>query len=305
MRFDKLDLNLLVALDTLIERCNVSRAAQDLCLSQSAMSGALNRLREYFDDELLVQSGRKMLLTPRAKELSKPVREALIFVRRNITTLPRFDPTISERCFKIIASDYAHQVLVAELLRQTAREAPRITFKIESPDFSTVERFERGEFDLMIAVDSPFLETQVKHPQMTLFEDEEVVICCSENEVCRDGITAEEFSQLGHVVVNFGPTRSPAVAEAIYERERIERNVEVVLPSFSHLPAAVVGTQRLATMHRRQAIYFAKLLPIKILPMPLPMPKVREIAIWHKSYSNDPGLIWLRERIMTVREGIA
>ena len=73
MRFDRLDLNLLFALDTLIERCNVSLAAKDLCLSQSAMSGALNRLRDYFEDDLLVQSGRKMLLTPKAMELAHRV----------------------------------------------------------------------------------------------------------------------------------------------------------------------------------------------------------------------------------------
>ena len=93
MRFKGLDLNLLVALDVLLTERNVSRAADKLCLSQSATSGALARLREYFDDELLVQVGRKMVCTPRAQMLEGKVRAALLQIDGTIIQPPEFDPT--------------------------------------------------------------------------------------------------------------------------------------------------------------------------------------------------------------------
>ncbi|MGD4540209.1 LysR family transcriptional regulator, partial [Xanthomonas citri pv. citri] len=106
MRFERLDLNLLVALDVLIAERSVSAAAKRLHLSQPAVSGALNRLREFFRDDLLVQVGRQMVLTPKADELADPVRDALLLIRTRITQPAGFDPATAEREFTIVASDY-------------------------------------------------------------------------------------------------------------------------------------------------------------------------------------------------------
>ena len=106
MRFQGLDLNLLVTLDRLLKERNVSRAAQKLCLSQSATSDALARLREYFGDELLVLLGRQMVLTPRAVELAAAVRNVLMQVEGRIIKRPQFDPTIARREIRIVASDF-------------------------------------------------------------------------------------------------------------------------------------------------------------------------------------------------------
>src|ERR1700682_3675066 len=104
MRFDRLDLNLPVALDALVEDRSVSGAARRLHLSQPAVTGALQRLREFFDDELLVQHGRRMLLTPKAEELIAPVRRALLQIRSEITRPTGFDPMTVQRHFVIVAS---------------------------------------------------------------------------------------------------------------------------------------------------------------------------------------------------------
>ncbi|GGB94631.1 nodulation protein D 1 [Novosphingobium endophyticum] len=302
MRFDKLDLNLLVAFDALIERRSVSVAANDLCLSQSAMSGALNRLREYFEDDLLVQSGRSMLPTPRAIELAKPVREALLFVRGNITTPQQFDAATSERCFSVVGSDYAQQILLAEAIGEIANEAPSITFKITNPDKACVDRFNRGEIDIFITIESSSLGLFDTHPRSLLFEDEEVAICWDGNETCRHGVTLEAFNNLGHVTVNFGPDRVPAVSEMIFEDKGIARKIEVTVPTFSCLPGALLGTQRIATMHRRHANFFARHMPIKVFPLPFEMPKVREMMVWHASHNNDAGLKWLRGKFQSIAD---
>lgn len=113
MRFNHLDLNLLVALDVLLEEQNITRAAERLHMTQSATSGVLARLRTYFEDELLVQVGRKMQPTPYATELAKPVREVLLTIQSSITAKPVFDPATSKRHFRLVTSDYLISVLFA------------------------------------------------------------------------------------------------------------------------------------------------------------------------------------------------
>jgi DNA-binding transcriptional LysR family regulator len=113
MRFGRLDLNLLVALDALLTEKSVSLAADRLCLSQSATSSALGRLRDYFGDELLVVRGRQMVLTARAESLVEPVRAVLEQVRSTIAVAPQFDPATADRQIRIMASDYSTEVLLA------------------------------------------------------------------------------------------------------------------------------------------------------------------------------------------------
>ena len=96
MRFRNLDLNLLVALDCLIRSQNVSRAAHEMHLSQSAMSNALGRLRFYFDDPLLIQVGRKMELSPLAQTLAEPLRDIMVRIETAVESTPSFDPTKAE-----------------------------------------------------------------------------------------------------------------------------------------------------------------------------------------------------------------
>src|SRR5579883_2295229 len=116
MHFRNLDLNLLVALDALLAERNITQAGKRLHLTQSAMSGALARLREYFGDELLAQVGRKMVPTPLGKSLTEPVRNALHNIQATIATKTRFDPATSKRHFKFMMSDYVATVLMSAAL---------------------------------------------------------------------------------------------------------------------------------------------------------------------------------------------
>lgn len=118
MRFNHLDLNLLVALDVLLEEQNITRAAERLHMTQSATSGVLGRLRLYFEDELLAQVGRKMQPTPYARELAAPVREILLTIQSSITAKPVFDPATSKRHFRLITSDYLISVLFARVIQK-------------------------------------------------------------------------------------------------------------------------------------------------------------------------------------------
>lgn len=289
MRFERLDLNLLVALDALIEDRSVSTAARRLFLSQPALSGALNRLREYFDDDLLVQSGRNMVLTAKAEALRAPVREALMLIRARITTPALFDPATSERQFTLAASDYAFDVVVAETMQRAAMLAPGVSFEMVLPDRLATERLERGEIDLFITISTHMMEG---HPTRPLWGDEHAVVCWS-GSAHRDGLSADAFLKAQHVVAYFGPERIPAFTETFFTQQGLDRDIAVRLPFFSALPHAIIGTERLATIYRRHAEFFARALPITIHKPPIALPDVVEAVQWHRSRDKDAGLRWL------------
>lgn len=293
MRFERLDLNLLVALDVLIEDKSVSSAARRLFLSQPAISGALNRLREYFGDELLVPHGRSMILTPKAEELRDPVREALMLIRTRITTPLAFDPASNVRRFVIMASDYAFNVLLADVIAEVAVLAPGLSFDLVPTSKRAAEQLERGDIDLFITISTYMIEG---HPHLPLWRDEHCVIAWSEGRYGA-ALSAEDFLTAAHVVAYFGSDRQPAFTESHFGQQGINRRIDVRLPTFAILPQAIVGTDRVATMYRRQAEYFARSLPLMIHPPPLPLPDVTEAVQWHKVRDRDDGLGWLVDRL--------
>lgn len=289
MRFDRLDLNLLVAFDALIEERSVSVAAKRLFLSQPALSGALNKLREFFGDELLVVSGRQMIPTPRAEELRGPVREALMLIRSRITTPKRFDPATAERHFAIVASDYAFNVFLSDAIVEASKVAPNVSFELISTGRAALDRLERGEIDLLITIGEFLLDT---HPRLPLFEDDHAVVCWSGSKHA-NGITEESFFDAGHVVAMFGLEQHPAFTETYFAQQGHNRKIELRLPSFAALTQAVIGTDRLATMYRRHAEYFAAFLPVTVHAPPIGMPRICENAQWHSARGGDEGLQWL------------
>jgi LysR family transcriptional regulator, nod-box dependent transcriptional activator len=290
MRFERLDLNLLVALDALIEDRSVSIAAKRLHLSQPALSGALNRLREFFKDDLLVPLGRQMILTPKAEELRGPVRETLMLIRAKITTPGTFDPRTAKRHFTIIASDFVYNVLLIDVFAEAAARAPGIAFDVLATGKRGGEMMDRGEADLMITI--PGYQND-EHPRVSLFEDEHSIIAWREGRY-GEHLTEEDFFAAQHAVVLFGRDRHPAFSETYFERQGVKRNIQLRVPTFAALPAAVIGTDRIATMYSRHAAWFAQFMPITVHQPPISMPNVIEEMQWHSLKSSDPGLQWLR-----------
>src|SRR5580658_4117480 len=118
MRYNKLDLNLLVALRAILRERNVTKAGQSVHITQSAMSGILGRLRDFFDDPLIVPVGRKMELTPLAQSLLDPVSDLLLRIDATITARPEFVPATTRRHFSLVASDYVISVLLIDLIQR-------------------------------------------------------------------------------------------------------------------------------------------------------------------------------------------
>jgi DNA-binding transcriptional LysR family regulator len=287
-----LDLNLFVALDALFAEMSVSRAGERLHLSQSATSGALARLRRVFHDPLLVPVGRKMTLTPLAKELVEPVRDLLLQAEAIRNHDPAFHPAASTRKFRMMMSDYVETVVMTEVLPRIEKLAPRVTMELISNVEGGSEALDRGEIDLAI---TPAGYLSAAHPSERLFEDEFTCLVWSGNTQVGSSISLKTYLSLGHVVVRFGKRQQmPTFDEWFVERFGRERRIEVVTTAFNLVPQLLIGTSRIATLHRGLAMFYARYLPLKLVAPPVEIPRLEEHVQWHKSRDGDPGIVWLR-----------
>jgi DNA-binding transcriptional LysR family regulator len=293
MHFHKLDLNLLVAFDTLLEERSVSRAADRLNLSQSAMSSSLSRLRDYFGDELLIQVGRRMEPTALALSLAPSIREILQRIRVTIQTRPSFDPATAQRRFRIMTSDYLVEVLLGDVIRELESSAPGMQLQILPSNEFSFAQFLKGDIDLVII---PEGHTLAEHPRSLLFEDTFSCVVWKGNTSVQDSLTMDQWLAMSQVVVHFGRDQLTLIEQWFASQNTIdsaERRIDIIVPSFGVVPHLIVGTQRVATMHTRHARLYEKLLPIRVLP-PLPgFPVLREMMQWHKHLDTDPAIRWL------------
>ena len=302
MRFRGLDLNLLVALDALLTEQNVSAAARKVFLSQSAMSGALARLRSHFQDELLVPLGRRMVLTAAAEGLRGPLHQLMLQIEATVGAGMRFDPALSRRGFVIHASDYITEVVFSQVVRLLALEAPNVVLEIVPPLGVPAASLETGEVDLLI---TPEAYVSREHPAELLYEEQHVVVGWSGNERLAAPLTAEQFFGLGHVVVRFAPFRAESFADSEIAKLGGERRIELIAPSFSSVPKLLVGTQRVSVMHRRLAAIHEQFLPLAVQPLPFRLGALREMIQFHHVRSGDAGVQWLKGKIQAVASAIA
>lgn len=290
MHFNKLDLNLLVALDALLTELSISRAAERLHMSQPAMSNALARLRAYFDDPLLVQVGRKMEATPRAEALRDAVRDVLVRVDTTITTQPRFDAAQSDREFTLLVSDFTLSVIGSHLVSLAAQQSSTVRFHFHSQVETPQRALERGEADMLVI---PSGYCSPDHPTETLFEEEFSCVVWSESRWARQGaLSFDDYTAAGHVVMQ--PPGGMTFESWFMQRYGVSRRVEVTSFSFATAPSLIVGTERIATVHTRLARLAACQHPLTLLPPPMPMSRMVQSIQWHKYRTQDPGLIWLR-----------
>jgi LysR family nod box-dependent transcriptional activator len=294
-RLHNLDLNLLVKLHALLDERSVSKAASRVFLSQPAMSEALARLREHFKDELLVKVGKTMAPTALAESLMPRVRDVLKQIQAITALTAEFNPGTCTRQIRIMASDYAVNVLLAKVITRVWQLAPNIRIEVLPLTSHFQEEMERGRLDLLIVPDI-YIADDV-HSEL-LFEDEIVCVVWSEGNMARKEMTMDQYLRAGHICVNLGEWRVPTY-EAWYLKRvgEKERKIEVAVPRFGMALKFVPGTNRIATVHRRHAQMVARRYSLRILQPPFAIPPFREHILWPKHLDHDPALIWFRSQV--------
>jgi LysR family nod box-dependent transcriptional activator len=291
MHFRGLDLNLLVSLDVLLRERSITRAGERLGLSQPATSGALSRLRDYFNDPLLVQVGRQLMLTPLAERLAGPVAEVLQQIQATVATKAVFDATKSERRFSVMASDYVCTVFMPDVLARVEQHAPKVTLQLRQLSPTWHDELSRGDVDFVI-IPEPF--AQQAHPRAPLFEDGFSCVTWSGNRSIGTTLTLDQYMSLGHVAVTLTGVHEPSFDEWFLKRGGHARRVEIIAPTYASVPSLVVGTQRLATIWSRLASDAVRHLPLRQLPLPIEIPALHEVLQWPAHRDTDPGCQWLK-----------
>ncbi len=305
MNIQRVDLNLLVYLDVLLRERNVTQAANQLNLSQPAMSNGLRRLREVFNDPLLVRTSDGMTPTERALELEPLVRDILGKVDQALQPTADFDPANAERVFRIMASDYAESTLLPALLAKLRKDAPGISLDIMTPSDVSFLDVERGKVDLVI---NRFDSMPQSFHQNTVWTDSFSCLLSADNPLLKDftlenylkarhvwvsktgmgvgvGVNPEDVQRLGWVdnaLAKLGKKRHITVFTRHYQAAMIlaERNdLVVTLPTLA------------AQLQHNNPRLVIKTPPLEIPPLELKL-------AWSPLLQHNPANRWLRQLIV-------
>lgn len=306
MRFKGLNLNLLVALLALLEERSVSRAANRVYLSQSAMSGVLSRLREHYNDPLLMPSGRGLALSPFAESLIEPLRTVIDEIETVVRATAGFDPGTSQRRFTLVTSDYMIQTLLPFAMALICERAPGVSLEVAMPAGNMDANLNRGDIDLII---TPFSFISASSNSELFCEEDMVAVVSANNQLVGADLDLETFRSLRRVV-----TRFPSSSDRLFDNQRLsfaeynlrlahcDAPVAAVVPTFSASFAALVGTNNVVIVHRRLAQAAARWGTFRVFELPIEMPTLNEFAYYHPLRSQDAGLQWF---LSTLREALA
>lgn len=293
MRFKGLDLNLLQALDVMIDKGSVTRAAELLHVSQPAISAALARLRLHFDDPLLVQHGKQMIPTPFALQLQPGLKAVLSEIDALVSTPARFEPARSKRAFRVMASDFLLISVLGDLLPLIEKIAPGVQLTVIPPNDMAVQMLDAGEIDLLI---TPRNYVSDHHPVTPLFAERHVVAGCIQNPLVARQPDLEDLASARFISVQIGRKVNTSFANHELSQLGITINSALTTTTFAAVPQLLVGTSNLAILHESLARKAARYLPIRYWPLPVEIPTMEEVIQCHRARAQDPGLVWLMDQ---------
>lgn len=294
MNLNSLDLNLLTALDALLRDANVSRAALRMGLSQPAASHALQRLRDIFGDPLLVRTGARMELTPRAQALRAPLAQALDQVR-GLFVPDDFDAARSERQFRLMMPDLAVELLMPPLMEKVTRLAPNVRIDVVPWRGSAI--FQQAEFartiDLVISIGNAF---KAFHRQL-LYTDSDALAVRPGHPVGAKLKRRETFLAARHVGVIIGGLAEDLI-DTWLRAKGIERHIALVVPGYLEALHVAARTDLVAFVPRRLIAALSKQLGLVTVTPPLD-PGIDEQFMFYPTRAQmDPGSIWLRRLML-------
>jgi DNA-binding transcriptional LysR family regulator len=300
----ELDLNLLRYLVTLVELGSVSRTADQLGVTQPAVSAALKRLRERFRDPIVVRSGQAMTPTPHAVALAREIAPMLATVQQLARGKTPFDPARAQRSFTLMGSDYVQFFVLPRLCAQLeARGADVVLDHRPANPGKVAPWMESGQVDLGIGY---LLEPPPSLRSRLLLSDRQVCLLRQGHPAQQEDFTLERYAALSHVAVSPGGAGIYGRRiDALLKTQGVRRNVVLTVPSFLAVPYVVARTDYIATVPSRFAQYFADLLPLHVLAPPIPLPAFEMSMFWHERVHHDLANSWLRQEVVRATADLA
>jgi len=306
----RLDLNLLLAFDVLAAERSVTRAAGRLGVTQSAMSHTLRRLRELFDDELLVRVRGGMALTPRAESLVLPIRAGLSTLERALADPLGFDPETSERSFHIAGPDLFELLFLPPLLLRLGGAAGRLSVAmVPRTGQQALEALETGELDLAITnrmLDGREPRDEPGLMRRTLLIDDWSCFVRAGHPALGRGrrkLRLSTFLALPHVMVST-TGRGPGIVDRVLSEQDRTRSVGLRVSHFYAAPVALATSDLVLTAPSSLGRLVDHLGLVQLKP-PIELPRHSVDMTWHRRFTDDPGHRWLREQLVAVTAGAA
>jgi DNA-binding transcriptional LysR family regulator len=293
MNLKSLDLNLLVALDALLREANVSRAAMRIGLSQPAASHALARLRDLIGDPLLVRSGSRMELTPRAQALRGPLAQVLDQVR-GLFVPDDFDAARSERQFRLMMPDLAVELLMPPLMEKITSLAPNVRIDVvpwRGPAIFSAE-FART-IDLVISIGNAF---KAFHRQL-LYTDSDALAVRRGHPAAAKLRKRDAFLQARHVAVIIRGQNEDLI-DGWLRTKGIERRIALVVPGYIEALHVAARTDLVAFVPQRLIAALSKQLSLVSVTPPLDPGTDEQFMFYPTRAQMDPGSIWLRKLML-------
>lgn len=297
------DLNLLLALKVLVEERSVSRAAERLFMSQPAMSHVLRRLRDQLDDPILVKTSTGMAPTQRAKELLEPTIVVLREIERIVQAPEAFSPATSRRRFVIATSDYVEFTLVPRLAESMIETAPGVELHVRQPIAKPPHAaLEEDNIDLIIGFDAIF--DKVSHIHSEALVSEEIVCLTRRENASAPGteITLEQFLANRHMLISRREAGTGLIDDWL-AKSGLRRKISLVAPNFLSAPWILERADLLLCLPLRVAEKFTRLAPLKILPVPIDLPRYELMMLWHPRHDKDQAHGWLRDLLREICRG--
>ncbi len=298
MKLKSVDLNLLVSFDALVSERSVSRAAEKLGVTQSALSHALKRLRVVFGDPLLRRGPRGMEPTERALSLRESVKAVLAEIHSIVSTRIVFDPATTRRTFKLSMSDAMNMEALPLIVRSLRRTAPNIDLVVTtSGPRDTCSRILNDEVEMAIGV-FPHIPAEITHRE--LYRDELVCVADKGNPRLKRGRMDEQsYLRSPHVTVAAN-LDSGVQLDDIFAAMGFARRVVATVPHYTAVAGLVRGTDLVAHTRRRLINVLRTSANLAVFPIPAPfqVPDLLFEQIWHPRYERDAGHRWLRDLIL-------
>lgn len=300
----QMDLNLLVALESLLRTHSVTVSATELKISQPAMSRTLQRLRDVLGDPLFVRDGRGVIATERARALSGPVEEAVQAARRVFTAAPGFEPASAKGELVIGLGEEAQVAFADAILSAIWAEAPGINIRIRALSERSLAEGKRGQIDMAIGPDLtplPAVAGAVDYSDFVakrLYFRRFVV-------VSRHGgpMDLDRYCAASHVIVSFEGGGRGFVDDLLSDRG-LQRRVAASVTSFPSAARLVAVTDLIATLP--EEVVQGADLGLQMMDAPIPLPELAMLLLWHPRMTTDPRHRWLRERVaVAVQQRIA
>ena len=285
------DLNLIHPLHALLEECHVTRAAKRSFLSQSAMSRALERLREMFGDPLLVRNGRGYERTVRGERLLREL-ESLMPRLEDMVRGERFDPAQSQEVFRVAMSDHASMIVLPSLLASVRKAATHVKLEVSAARAETYPDVVAGRINTYLCAEEapPSLESE------TLFTLDFVCLVGAALRVPARRLTLKQYLEFQHVLVELREGQQALVDRALSQLGA-KRHVAITLPFFVPAILAIAQTDLVLTVPRRLAEITAAMAGVRVVEAPREIKSFPYFMAWHPRLTNEPAHKWFREQL--------